>query len=256
MKTILVMMILLFAAHADAAQIHVEDFSAGASSAQGNFSLQAGTWTFTGGVARAQLYATAPYAIPDTAVLRPSAAAFTGNYAQAGIEVMGFRFQSGRPRPSALYLELTGGGSVFQKVFPAPQEGQWQTFMVSMQSLQAGGWTVKSGSAQDFPSAIQNVRSVELKIHRSGADALTHAVDDFFVDGLPKSGVQLSMTGPDMSMSWDALQPGASYTMQQSPSLAGPWTDIMPVPATNRLQHINLPRDSSADQLFYRLRGP
>ena len=254
MKVAIASALLLSAAIAHGAQIHSESFASSGSASEASLALGAGAWTFTGAVAQVTFAATDPYAIPDAATLRPSSGAFTGNYVEAGIGVIGFRFRSGSQAPSSVYLELTGGTSVYQKVLDAPPVGEWKHYMVSLQSLEAGGWTVKRGS-RDFVASLADIRSVAISIRRSGASATDYAIDDLFVDGLPQAAGGLTVGG-NLSLAWDALQVGAPYTMQESASLNGPWKDAQTVTATSRLQQFDIPTNGTASQAFFRLRGP
>jgi hypothetical protein len=240
---------------AQGAQTYNESFEAGASAGDGSFTLQAGAWAFTGAVACAKMLDTTPFAMPDTAVLKPTSAAFTGDYVQAGIKVIGFRFSSGSPRPSHLYLELTAGTSVYQRVFPVAETSGWQSYMASLASFEAGGWTVKKGSRENFTAALRDVKSVEVKIRRAGAPPTEHVVDSLFVDGPPQVAGS-GTSGGGMTVTWDTLQVGAPYVLQKAGALAGPWTDTAPVNATNRLQQVPLPIDGASGQSFFRLRGP
>ena len=254
MKSAIAYALLLSAAIANGAQIHSESFASSGAASEASLALGAGAWTFTGAVAQVTFAATDPYAIPDAATLRPSSGAFTGNYVEAGIGVIGFRFRSGSQAPSSVYLELTGGTSVYQKVLAAPPVGEWKHYMVSLQSLEAGGWTVKRGS-RDFVASLADIRSVAISIRRSGASATDYAIDDLFVDGLPQAAGGLTVGG-NLSLAWDALQVGAPYTMQESASLNGPGNDAQTVTATSRLQQFDIPTNGAASQAFFRLRGP
>lgn len=238
------------------AQSYVEDFSGGSSAVQSTLSLGTGSWTYTGAVARVKFSATTPYAVPDTAVLRPLANAFTGNYIRSGVELLGFRFRSGAPRPSALYVELSGKDSVYQASLPVPPEGEWQAYMVSLPHAGSGVWKLKSGTEENFSKVLEAVRSLEIKIRRAGALAVEYALDDLYVDGLPRSGGGAFAMGQDMSLPWDFLQPGNRYMVQKSYSLAGPWVDDHAFLSTNRFQRVDIPHDLSLTQAFYRLRGP
>jgi len=211
---------------------------------------------YTGGVASVSFAETTPFALPEIATVRAVSGSFTGNYAEAGIGVIGFRLQAGTELPSSLYLELAGSTSVYQKTFSVGPVGTWQTYMVSVDSLAAGGWTVKKGSAADFEQALQSVKSVELKIQRSGATAREYALAELVVDSLPQAAGGATADGNDLSLTWDALQLGAPYTMQESPSLSGPWKDASTVTATSRLQAFSIPTSGADPQAFFRLRGP
>ena len=241
---------------ATAAGIQSEGFADGQSVSEASLSLGAGGWTFTGGVAQVTFAATTPYAIPDVATLRPSSGAFTGNYVEAGLAVIGFRFRSQGQAPSSLYVELDAGGAVYQRVLPVSPSSEWQSYMVSLASLEEGGWTVKKSSRSDFAAGLADVQSIALKIRRSGASATDYAIDDLFVDGLPQAAGGVSAGATDLSMAWNYLQLGSPYTMQESPSLNGPWKDAQTVTATSRLQQFSIPANGSAAQAFFRLRGP
>ena len=240
---------------AQAADHYTETFSAAGAAPSSSLSLGAGSWTFTGGVAQAKFANSLPISIPDIATLRPSNAAFTGNYVAAGIGVIGFKFRSAVELPSSVYVELKGGTSVFQRVIPVKSVGAWESFMISLSSLDAGNWTVLDGRADDFPEALRDVRSVEIKVQRSGATAREYAIDDFYVDGLPGASGGLASPGA-LNVSWGSLRAGEAYMVQKSEHLEGPWSDTASAVVTGSVYDFSLPQDGGADQLFYRLRGP
>ena len=254
-KLLPVALLVMGTVSARAAGIHSESFPTGTAAAEASLSLEAGSWTFTGGVAQVTFMETAPYAIPDVATLRPSAGAFTGNYVEAGIGVMGFRFKSEGAAPSSLYVEMTDGQSIYQRVLEVGPAGQWQTYMVSLDSFEAGGWLAKKGSPAGFTAALSDVRSVAIKIHRSGAAMTQYAIDDWFVDGLPQAAGGQAGSG-SLRVGWDALQVGAPYRMERCDALGGPWQDAGTVTPTSRLHHLDIPADPAAPQRFFRLRGP
>lgn len=239
-----------------AADRYTETFSTNGAAPASSLSLGAGSWSFTGGVALAKFANSLPLSIPDIATLRPSNGAFTGDYVAAGVGVLGFKFRSAVALPSSVYVELKSGTAVFQRVIPVTSVGTWESFMISLSSLEEGGWTVLEGRAADFQAALHEVTSLEIKVQRSGATAREYALDDLYVDGLPQATGRTLTEGRNLTMAWDALQLGALYTMQQSPSLSGPWKDADTVTATSRLQQFTIPADDSAPQGFFRLRGP
>ncbi len=239
-----------------AAERYTESFAGSSAAPASSLSLGAGSWSFTGGVANAKFANSLPMAIPDIATLRPANAAFTGDYVSAGIGALGFKFRSAVALPSTVYVELKGGGAVYQRIIPVTGVGVWESFMVSLASPEAGNWTVLEGRAEDFREALGDVKSVEIKIHRSGATAREYAIDDLFVDGLPQATGGTAMEGQGLTVAWDAMQVGSPYTMQQSSSLYGPWKDAQTVTATSRLQMFSIPAGGSDSQAFFRLRGP
>ncbi len=235
------------------AQPYVEDFSAGGGSAEGSLTLGAGTWSYTGGIARVHMAATAPFAIPDTAMLRPTLPSFTGNVTAAGGKVLSFRFRAGSPKPSHLYVEIAGGTSIFQRSFTVSDSGEWQTMMVSLESMAAGGWQAKRGTGNDFAATLEDVTSIAFKVRRAGATAVEHAIDDITIDGLPGAGSAM-VSHDGMLLSWDKLQIGAEYVVQKSEAMSGPWVDAMFLTVTGLHQQVPFAPDDS-DQTFYRLRS-
>ena len=239
----------------DAAQPYREVFASAQAAAGSGLSLGAGAWTFTGETARVTFASTQPYAIPDVATLRLSAPAFTGDYQAAGIGVMGFRFRCEQAAPSSLHLELTAGGSVFQRIIPVTSVGVWNECMVSLSGAEAGGWSAKKGDLAGFAEALKQVQSVTLKFSRSGAAARDYVVDDFYVDVLP-DGAQGSLETDKIRLVWDAVQVGLPYVMQESSHPAGPWQDTTVLSATNRLLQVEVPMNAPGTLRFFRLRGP
>ncbi len=248
---------LLAAAQADAAGRYSESFSAGASAAPlSGLSLGIGTWSFTGGVAQIVFSDSGYFAVPDLATLRPAAAAFTGDFVAAGVELIGFRYRAEHHAPSSLYLEISGGSSVFQRVLSPPPVGVWAYYMVPLTDAAGGGWTAKRGNIQDFAAALRDVKSVEMKVRRSGVATQAHTIDDLFVDGLPEAAGGTGAPGAGtMTVGWDALQSGMPYVLQASESLTGSWSDVGPVVPTNRLHHVEISVSGPGLQ-FFRLRAP
>ena len=233
-----------------------EDFSGGAGVAQASLAYGIGSWSFTGGAARVSMSKTSPYAYPDTASLSPTASAFAGDWVESGIDLVGFKFLAGAPSPSHVYLELvSANGLLYRKIFPVPAPGEWTTFMASVRSCEEGGWIPVQGTSDEFASALRNVQSVSLNIQRAGAGAVEHAVDDFFVDQLPRQ-VDARITSGGAQFALDALQPGALYTLQASASLTGQWREVHAVAATNRIQMLEIPLLPDAPVYYYRLLTP
>jgi hypothetical protein len=234
-----------------------ESFAGPGAAPSSDLFLGMGAWTFTGGVARVEFMDSTPYAVPDLATLRPAAAAFTGDYVAAAIELIGFRYRADHVLPSSLYVELKGASSLFQRVLSPPPVGVWGYYMVSLADAASGGWKAKRGNNDNFAAALRDVQSLEVKIRRSGVTAQAHVMDDLFVDGLPNAAGGTSVPGAGtMRVGWDALQSGMPYVLQVGASVAGPWTDTGTVLATNHLHHIDLPAAGPAPQQFFRLRGP
>lgn len=255
MKHILLTLLGLIALTARGAQSYHETFDAGSATAETTLSLGAGSWTISGGSAKVIFDETAPFTVPEVATLTPVSGSFTGNYVAAGIGVLGFRFRAAGEAPSVLYVELAAGTSVYQRILGPVTPGAWASYQVSLDSAEAGNWSVKRGSRAGFAAALAEVKSVSIKVRRSGATAMEYEVDDLFVDGLP-AVVGGSTTAGQMSLAWDALQVGAPYRMERSETLNGPWQDAGSVTPTGRQFQLKISADPAAPLRFYRLRVP
>ena len=255
MKGIMTIGLSLLASVSWGAASYTEDFSS-TGVATGRLSMGAGSWSYTDGVAKVRFNAASPaIAMPNTATLYPVSGSLTGDYVAAGLEVLGLRFRSETGLPSMVWVELTAGGSVYQKILPVSQVGVWETFMVPLTSAEAGGWMAQDGGLENFRESLRDVKSVVLKVRRSGVTVAEHLVDDLFADQPPQVAGG-SSAGGQMTLAWDAMQVGAPYMMQESATLNGPWTDAGAVTPTSRLHQVQIPADPSEPQLFFRLRGP
>ena len=255
MKRIMTIGLALLATASWGAAIYTEPFvSTGV--ATGRLTMGAGSWSYTGGVARVRFNAANPTnAMPNTGILYPLSGSFTGDYVAAGVEVLGLKFRSEAGLPSVVWVELAAGTSVYQRMLPVSEVGIWETFMVPLTSAEAGGWTAQEGRLDEFGESLRNVKSVVVKVRRSGVTVMDHLVDDLFADQTPQAAVGRS-SGGQMTLAWDALQVGAPYRMERSDRLGGTWQDAGAVTATSRLHQVEIPTDPDAPQLFYRLRGP
>ena len=255
MKRILLTLLGLLALTARGAQTYHESFDAGPAAAETTLSLGAGSWTISGGSAKVMFDETAPFTMPEVATLIPVSGSFTGNYVAAGLGVIGFRFRAADQAPSVLYVELAAGTSVYQRVLGPVVPGAWASYQVSLASTEAGNWTVKRGTREGFAAALADVKSVAIKVRRSGAAATEYELDDLFVDGLPAMVGGTTSAG-QMSLAWDALQVGAPYRMERSETLTGPWQDAGAVTPTGRQYQLKISADPAAPLRFYRLRVP
>ncbi len=255
MKGIMTIGLTLLASVSWGAASYTESFNT-TGVATGRLSLGVGSWSYTGGVAKVRFNAlNPPIAIPNTATLYPVSGSFKGDYVAAGIEVLGLKFRSETGLPSLVWVELTAGTSVYQKILPVSQVGVWETFMVPLTSAEAGGWMAQDGGVANFRESLRDVKSVAVKVRRSGVTAMEYLVDDLFADQLPQAAGGRS-SGGQMTLAWDALQVGAPYRMERCSTLGGPWQDAGAVTPTSRLHHVQIPADPDEPQLFFRLRGP
>jgi hypothetical protein len=232
-------MLLIPAAHGlSAAQPAVEGFSGGANGWVGVTEYGTGTWTFTGGVARV-VFAPVPL-FPDIGTLSNAPGAtsgsFTGNFDNAGIDVVGFSFLAlnALPASSVVELEWGGGTSVYRRSFSITQTGLWYNCVASLLEEDKNQWTVSKGSLTDFATARQSVTHVAVRLARTLSVSHQFLIDDLFVAGMPGSA---SMTRDATGrIEWDGLLAGIGYQVQSTTNLiAAPWVAVESLTATGIL---------------------
>lgn len=250
---------LLFSALAStgfAASVTTETFNAGANGWAGTVNM-AGTWSFAAGNAQVTFFDTG-FPIPDEAMLTnqpgASSGSFIGNFVEAGIELIGIRFQAVDALPSDIQLSFRGGTSVYQRSFSIAQTGAWHTLAASLADAELGGWTNLSGNLDGFQAALTDVKSLSVRIVRSGQAAQSYLIDELFLDYLP-AGASIVVTGDEWIAQWDRLRPSASYVVEGTTNLlTTPWLPLAQFIATNQAQALTLPSTNTPQ--FLRLATP
>lgn len=239
-------LMLLFLATAEAslgAAVTTETFQVGANGWVGGVSI-AGAWSFTGSVARVSFFDTG-VPIPDEANLTnqpfATSGSFTGNFVSAGIELIGVRFQARNFLPSDIQLSFRGATSIYHRSFSIAQTGVWYTLAASLNDAQRGGWTNVAGGLDDFQHALTEVKSVGVRIVRSGQSAQDYLIGEIFLDHLPASA-GLAVADGEYAATWQRLRPTVSYVVEGSTNLlASPWVPLAQFAATNESQSLALP---------------
>lgn len=238
-----------------AAQPAVEGFATGANGWAGSSDLFTGSWSFTGGIARAVFVNTGGIAFPDICTLSntPTATSgsFTGNYDTADINAIGFSFMAPTvlPASSAVELEWAGATSVYRHAFSVTQTGVWYHFSVSLQEADKMQWSVIAGSLDNFAAARQSVSRVALRVARSITLAHTFQFDDLFIAGQP-GGASLA-GGPGGVIVWDSLVAGVGYQVQSTTNLvSATWAKTESLTATGYFHTTTMTNPAKENESF------
>lgn len=120
-----------------------------------------------------------------TADLLSSGGLFTGDYTDAGIQLLAFSFRAVDVVPSVLKFEFTTATGSWFKTFSGMQTGQWYRVSSSLAGKDSGGW---SGAAEDFVAtgALTNVTQVAFRVSRGGIEAQRYQIADVTSARLPR----------------------------------------------------------------------
>ena len=130
---------------------------------------------------------------PESATLlgtnNSSAGSFTGNYKAVGASLIGFRFRPEQEVPSDLTLSLVFTNRTYtrslEELIPVNGTGVWYSFAVSLASREAGQWGESiAGTEQDFQNALENIRTVKVRVLRNSINRQVYYIDDFFLGTL------------------------------------------------------------------------
>jgi hypothetical protein len=230
-----------------AAQPTNESFTAGANGWAGSSQSPFGTfafWSFTGGAARV-LFTNPGFAIPESATLSntptASGGAFTGNYDQVGINLIGFSVLAPQVLPSGfIILEWSGSTSLYQRGFTMTATGVWHRFTASLADTERDRWTTLQGSIDDFAAARQSVSRVTIRISRNGLPDHQFVIDDLYLVGEPEAREVVAGGGDTLSTRWQALNAGVTYQVESAPAVTGVWAAAQSFVATGAVQSITL----------------
>ncbi len=241
-----------------AAAITTETFAVGANGWQGSSFLE-GSWTFTGGAARVRFPQSGLFPIFSTGTLSntmtATAGSFTGNFAVAGINVVGFRFNASTELPSGVSLWMGDESNTYVRLFDeVTQTNVWYTLAASLVSPETGGWDAVAGSLVNFTTVLQDVRFVAVRIARSGVVSQQFVIDDIFLGRQPKATAMMPADGSHQTL-WDGLISNTMYNVEVTTNLTLPnWSIIDSFTATNTIHQRAVPEIN--EWLYYRLTIP
>lgn len=216
------------------------------------------TWLSSGGYPGGCIrgsFSSQAYPLPQNdglvATGRLTSAAFTGDYYNAGIFLLGFDFMAADHMPAVAEVRLYSGSSYASCYFHAAvtEPGVWNSFRFPLHSPEAGGWIVQPTV---FNGVMYNVSRVEFVINRANESEQSFYFDNIFVDALPAPGGIVSTVEGGSRIAWHHLRPGARYRIEATPQLATPaWEAIMVV--TAQTSSIFMEYEPSGSHQFFRI---
>ena len=241
------------AVRGEAAAAHLEGFAA----SMGGWTNAVGTpvWRATGGVAQVAFPGSL---VPQTGTLRASgdssSAAFLGDYASAGLLLLGFSFRAEHLVPDTLTLRwLREGTGYFASLQAAVvSTGVWYRFLFTLEGKQAGGW---DGDAESlFGQTLQAVDTLEIAVTKPATLAtVRYSVDDLVLYPLASmGGVFAEGSAPGTwRLEGTGLLAGVTHRLESAEDLAGPWTQAVAWVAAGESMSIVV--TNPAPRLFWRL---
>lgn len=241
------------AGSAGAATSHVESFTG---SLNGWTNSGSPAWRATNDCAQVT-FAASP--APQTSTLLATgawaSAAFTGNYAEAGLRLLGFRFRAVQVLPSVLTVRWTSGSTgYFRNVqTELTTTGTWHQFYFSLHDKAAGNW---DGDPADlFTQVLSGVDTLSITVTKPSTFAASEfQVDDVTLDHLHQASALLPASSTSAWMRWEFLQTNVAYELESAMGPDAGWSSVLTLPATNRQQEVVAP--ASGDRLLWRLRLP
>lgn len=213
------------------------------------------TWTASGAAASATFPV---FAGPVSAVLMAGAGAsggaLVGDYAEAGILLMGFSFRAEHIKPSSLLLQWRcGTNAVFRELKDLILvTGAWHRLAFSLASPAAGGWVTGLDDAT-FADMQTNVTSISLLVEgQSLSSTVRYWLDDFFIAGAQSASRLQATTNGYGDLTWVDVQSNYTYRLEFAPDPGGTWSNMGVATATSSSLVSNVAL-SNALQGVYRL---
>lgn len=242
----------------DAAGLTNEAFTFGANGWQGSLTLGNGSWSYTGGAVRITFNDTTPISIPDTGTLSnlpgATSGSFTGDYLEAGINLIRFRFYAPTELPSGVTLLWGGLSNIYFRQFTISQTGVWYNLDASLASPGRGEWNALQGSLTNFNTVLQNVKFVAIRVARSGVQKQQFVIDDVSITRQPVASA-VSYGENLGAIVWADLITDVHYQVEATTNLIEPaWDMIESFTATSIVHQISHPETMNA--IFYRMVMP
>jgi len=228
------------------------------------FSGSLGGWTNTGSPAWRSTndYAQVTFSAsptPQTSTLIATgaldSAAFAGDYAAAGMALLGFKFRAEQVLPSGLTVRWMRTTNGFFRNLQADvlATGVWYQFYFSLQSKETGGWDGDPGDL--FTQVLAGVDTVALAVTKPATlAASSFRIDDVVIDRLPAATQVTALSATTAMLRWEYLQTNASYQLDAAETATSDWSTVQSWPATNRQQDIIA--TGLTERTFWRLRMP
>lgn len=190
---------------------------------------------------------------------------FSGNYTDAGIELIGFKFfAESRPSdgdyPLPLYLQWGNESNTFETLFAVAETGRWYSFEAALRPEYASQWVDLSGNNLEyFASTLRAVEFVRLTFNGAsttlspGAPSHIYYIDDIYIDRMPVLSSRPGINANTLEVSASRLRTNESYVIESSTNLVTQiWQQLGSFAATSSSSVTNYP--STNDALFLRIR--
>lgn len=239
----------------EAAQIHTETFASGLA---GWIHQDLGSIQATNGSVHVTFAAQGGPPQPQTASLTAdtsaSGGAFTGDYGDAGVDLIGFDFCADNVLPSLLKLEWSAGTNTYFRDLKSHigVTGAWHTLSVSLAGRAAGAWQGPEEEAV-FAQSLQSVSQVVVRVSRAGVASQRYRIDNVRLGRRPESAT-IGLSENAIFLDWSNLQSNLAYQVQAANTLTGEWTHIGVYIAGEDVDFVVEPVPSTNAVRFYRLR--
>ena len=218
-----------------------------------------GSWTASNGVARLAFPTQSGPPVPIEGYLMASNASsgsFTGNYATAGLALIGFDFRAVDSVPDSLKITMNSTTSSYFRTLTASivATGTWYSLTIPMTSRSAGSWSGTSDESA-FNALLHDIRAISITVRESSVNTApqVYQIDNVFIDILPYTSA-FAPGDTNAAVAWDGLRTNVSYAIQGAASLTDAWYTISSLAPTGRAVSVTLPMTPTNQ--FMRLRLP
>ncbi len=238
----------------EAAQNHTETFTSGLAGwiHQGQGSIQV-TNESVHVIFAAQGGPPQPQTASLTADTSASGGAFTGDYGDADVDLIGFDFYAENALPSLLKLEWSAGTNTYFRDLKTHigVTGAWHTLTVSLAGRAAGAW---QGPEEEtvFAQSLQIVSQVVVRVSRAGVASQRYRIDNVRLGRRPEPA-SMDLSESTIIVNWSNLQSNLAYQVQAANTLTGEWTHIGTHMAGEDVDFVVEPVSSTNTVRFYRL---
>lgn len=197
------------------------------------------TWSWaTGAVHLAfdEIGSSTPRSSSLTAGSVASGAQFVGDYAAAGVQLIGFEFYPEDTLPDGVTITLSadGAGVVSDVTGRASTLGDWNQIAVPVTANATSFWQSVNGG--QLTNILANVQEFRIDVGVETAAAQGYRIRNIFLDLLPVAAdIQVpSASAPEIA--WDHLRTNWNYRVDASTNLVDQvWNPVGQFTATNRV---------------------
>lgn len=196
-------------------------------------------WSWTTGAVHLtfdEIGSSTPRSSSLTAGSVASGAQFVGDYAAAGVQLIGFEFYPEDTLPAGVTITLSadGAGVVSDVTGRASTLGDWNQIAVPVTANATSFWQSVNGG--QLTNILANVQEFRIDVGVETAAAQGYRIRNIFLDLLPVAAdIQVpSASAPEIA--WDHLRTNWNYRVDASTNLVDQvWNSVGQFTATNRV---------------------